>query len=136
MGVSSRPGFFVIFRLRLLWPVLALGAVIAVACGAPNVALGLALGGGLFTLNAWFIYEAGRSLLSHRRRRTGGLIAGLGSVGRLAFLGVGLASVSLLGQTALFAAMSGLFLGQVLVHLGNLHLQEVKRECRSTWARS
>ncbi len=125
MGGTSRIGFVEIFRLRAFWGAIAVGAGLLAGFGRWGPACGLAIGGALFTLNSFFIYEAGRSLLSRGNRARGGFIAGIAPLGRFAFLGVGLAGTAALGQEALFSAMGGVMLGQVLIHLGHLRRGKV-----------
>ncbi len=120
MRGTPRIGFVEIFRLRAFWGAIGVGAGLLAAFGEGSSACGLAIGGALFTLNSFFIYEAGRSLISGKNRARGGFIAGIAPLGRFAFLGIGLAGTAALGQGALFSAMGGVMFGQVLIHLGHL----------------
>jgi len=131
MGGTSRIGFIEIFRLRVFWGATVVGAGLLAGFGEWSPACGLAIGGALFTLNSFFIYEAGRSLISAGDRARGGFIAGVAPLGRFAFLGIGLAGTAALGQGALFSAMGGVMLGQALLHLGHLKRGKVT-ECPDT----
>ena len=125
MKQASRIGFVDIFRLRVVWPVIAIGAGGLAATGHWDMAIGAVIGGALFTLNSFFIYETGKSLLAGDSRARSGFIAAFAPLGRLTFLGIVLAGVSIIGRTTLFAAMGGMLLGQVLIHLGYWRRKEV-----------
>ncbi len=125
MKQVSRIGFVDIFRLRIVWPVIVVGAGSLAATGHWDMAVGTLIGGGLFTLNSFFIYETGKSLLAGDSRTRSGFIAAFAPLGRLAFLGIAFAGISTIGQMMLFAAMGGMLLGQVLIHMGYLWRKEV-----------
>jgi len=92
-------------------------AIVLLVIGQPMAAAGVAIGFGLFLLNAVFLWEAGRSLLSSGRARGGGMLAGLSSSVRLLLLAVCLAGVFIgLGRAAGLGACGGLFLSQVNLH--------------------
>jgi len=99
-------------------------AIVLLAVGQPTAAAGVAIGYGLFVLNAVFLWEAGRSLMSSARARGGGVLAGLSSSVRLLLLGVCLAGVFIgLGRAAGLGACGGLFLSQVNLHRPRLPLR-------------
>ncbi len=131
MKQAFRIGFADIFRLRIVWPMIIIGAGSFAAAGRWDLASGVLIGGLLFTLNSFFIYETGKSLLAGDNRRRTGLIAAFAPLWRLMFLGTAFAGVSAVGHSTLFAAMGGMLLGQVAIHLGYLRHKEVA-DCPET----
>jgi hypothetical protein len=123
--------FMRLFRLRSTLVLCGVAAEVLAGLGLATAALGVLIGCALFTLNCFFLYEAGHSLIKASSKGRGGASAALSSLGRFLFLAVALALVTRMGQCALFAACGGVFVGQVNLHLGYLWQRRIAR-CSST----
>jgi len=123
--------FVRLFHLRSTLGLCGVAAGVLAGLGLVAAALGVLIGCALFTLNSFFLYEAGHSLIKASSKGRGGVIAALSSLGRFLFLAVALALVTRMGQCALFAACGGIFVGQVNLHLGYLRQRRIAR-CSST----
>jgi len=123
--------FMRLFRLCSTLGLCGVAAGVLAGLGLVAAALGVLIGCALFTLNCFFLYEAGHSLIKASSKGKGGVIAVLSSLGRFLFLAVALALVTGMGHSALFAACGGIFVGQVNLHLGHLRQRSAAR-CSST----
>lgn len=123
--------FVRLFHLRSTLGFCGVAAGVLAWFGLVAAALGVLIGCALFTLNSFFLYEAGHSLIKASSKGRGGVIAALSSLGRILFLAVALALVTRMGQCALFAACGGIFVGQVNLHLGYIRQRSAAR-CSST----
>lgn len=133
MRILLASEFVKLFRLGGLVVLGLIGAIVLIAIGLPRAAAGLIFGLGLFMLNTFFLYEAGRTLIKRDSKKIGGAIAGLSSVGRILFLAMALTFVSRMGRAALLAACGGLFLGQVYLHLSHV-IKENAGRCSNPYS--
>ncbi|MEA1871705.1 MAG: hypothetical protein U9N00_05895 [Candidatus Bipolaricaulota bacterium] len=85
----------------------------------------------LFVLNAFFLYEGGRSLLGAGYSKKGRAIAALSSLGRILFLMVALVFVARMGKQVLLFAGGGLLLGQLNLYLAHI-LQRRGTRCSNS----
>jgi len=115
------------FHLRSTLGLCGVAAGVLAGLGLVAAALGVLIGCALFTLNSFFLYAAGHSLIEANSKGRGGVIAALSSLGRFLFLAVALALVTRMGQCALFAACGGIFAGQVNLHLGHIMRRKTAR---------
>ncbi|MCD5415532.1 hypothetical protein LR032_00230 [Candidatus Bipolaricaulota bacterium] len=84
---------------------------------------GTLIGYGLFALNAFFLYESGRSLINVNSSAKGRVIASLASLSRILFLGIALGLTAQLGTATLLFACGGLLLGQLNLQLSCLFVK-------------
>jgi hypothetical protein len=118
--------FVALFRLCIGFPV-CLGAVIVLALlRRADLAIGLATGLGLFTLNAFLLFRAGRAVLRAASGRAATL-AGLASAGRIMILAGALVFVARLGTPAFLASAGGLLFCQGAMHLGHMRSKGATR---------
>ena len=110
----------ILFRLRSTLLLCSATAFLCAFFGLEAAPIGMGIGYGLFVLNAFFLYKAGRSLLGVGRSKKGRTIAALSSLGRILFLMVALAFVARMGTQVLLFAGGGLLLGQLNLHLAHI----------------
>jgi|LZCG01.1.fsa_nt_gb hypothetical protein len=120
-----------LFRLPSALLLCSATAFLSALLGLTEAPVGMGIGYSLFVLNAFFLYEGGRSLLSTDSSGKGRMIAILASLGRMAFLAVALAFVARMGTQVLLFACGGLLLGQVNLHLSHLFKRRAAR-CSNT----
>ena len=109
-----------LFRLRSTLLLCSATAFFCALFGLGAAPIGMGIGYALFVLNAFFLYEGGRSLLSAGSGFKGRAIAALSSLGRTLFLMVALAFVARMGTQVLLFAGGGLLLGQLNLHLAHI----------------
>ena len=109
-----------LFRLRSTLLLCSATAFLCALFGLEAAPVGMGIGYALFVLNAFFLYEGGRSLLGAGHSKKGRAIAALSSLGRILFLMVALLFVARMGTQILLFAGGGLLLGQLNLHLANI----------------
>ena len=109
-----------LFRLRSTLLLCSATAFLCMLFGLEVAPIGMGIGYALFALNAFFLYEGGRSLLGAGHSKKGRAIAALSSLGRILFLMVALVFVARMGTQVLLFAGGGLLLGQLNLHLAHI----------------
>jgi hypothetical protein len=120
-----------LFRLRGTILLCSMTAFLCALFGLEAAPIGMGIGYVLFVLNAFFLYEGGRSLLSAGSGSKGRVIAALSSLGRILFLMVALVFVARMGTQVLLFAGGGLLLGQLNLHLAHI-LRRGGTRCSNT----
>jgi len=129
MNRGTEVGFVSLFRLPSFLLVTSIAGIVLGSLGMGMATIGLLIGVFLYVANLFFLYEAGKSLLSAGSRRNGKMVATLGSIGRMIFLAVALAFVLRIGLVTFIAACGGLLAGQVNLHLVLLIEGRITRRC-------
>jgi hypothetical protein len=120
-----------LFHLRSTLLLCSATAFLCTLCGLETALIGMGIGYALFVLNAFFLYEGGRSLLGAGHSRKGRAIAALSSLGRILFLMVALVFVARMGTQVLLFAGGGLLLGQLNLHLAHI-LRRRSTQCSNS----
>ena len=129
MNRGTEVGFISLFRLPSLLLVASVAGIVLGSLGLGMAAIGLLIGVFLYVVNLFFLYEGGKSLLGAASRRSGRMVATLGSIGRMLFLAVALAFVLRIGFVTFIAACGGLLAGQVNLQLVLLIEGRIGRRC-------
>jgi len=129
MSEETEVGFVSLFRLPSFLLVTSIAGIVLGSLGMGRAAIGLLIGVFLYVANLFFLYEAGKSLLSASSRRNGRMTATMASIGRMLFLAVSLVFVLRIGLVAFIAACGGLLAGQVNLQLVLLIEGRIRRRC-------
>lgn len=129
MNTGKQVGFISLFRLPSFLLVTSVAGIVLGSLGMGRAAIGLLIGVFLYVANLFFLYEAGKSLLSASSRRNGRMSATMASIGRMLFLVVSLAFVFRIGLVAFISACGGLLAGQVNLQLVLLIEGRIRRRC-------
>jgi uncharacterized protein YybS (DUF2232 family) len=120
-----------LFHLRSTFLLCGIAVVLLAGFGMGAASIGPLIGWGLFTLNAFFLYETGFSVIQTRTKIRSEAIVLLSTVGRLFFLLVVLVFVNQMGLPALLAVCGGLMFGQMNLHW-TAGRRRRERPCSST----
>jgi len=115
MSEETEVGFVSLFRLPSFLLVTSIAGIVLGSLG--------------IVANLFFLYEAGKSLLSASSRRNGRMTATMASIGRMLFLAVSLVFVLRIGLVAFISACGGLLAGQVNLQLVLLIEGRIRRRC-------
>lgn len=129
MNTGKQVDFVSLFRLPSFLLVTSVAGIVLGSLGMGRAAIGLLIGVFLYVANLFFLYEAGKSLLSASSRRNGRMSATMASIGRMLFLVVSLAFVFRIGLVAFISACGGLLAGQVNLQLVLLIEGRIRRRC-------
>ncbi|MEA3239285.1 MAG: hypothetical protein U9Q94_05845 [Candidatus Bipolaricaulota bacterium] len=129
MNTGKQVDFVSLFRLPSFLLVTSVAGIVLDSLGMGRAAIGLLIGVFLYVANLFFLYEAGKSLLSASSRRNGRMSATMASIGRMLFLVVSLAFVFRIGLVAFISACGGLLAGQVNLQLVLLIEGRIRRRC-------
>lgn len=129
MNKEKKLDFISLFRLPSYLLVTSVAGIVLGALGFGMAAVGLLIGVALYVTNLLFLYEGGKSLLAAASRRSGRMVATLGSIGRMLFLAVALTFVLRIGFISFIAACGGLLAGQVNLQLMLLIEGRIGRRC-------
>jgi len=129
MSEETEVGFVSLFRLPSFLLVTSIAGIVLGSLGMGRAAIGLLIGVFLYVANLFFLYEAGKSLLSASSRRNGRMTATMASIGRMLFLAVSLVFVLRIGLVAFISACGGLLAGQVNLQLVLLIEGRIRRRC-------
>ncbi len=114
-----------LFRLRRALLLCCGTILVAAFFDMGRAPFGTLIGYGLFVLNAFFLYESGRSLLGANpsAKWRWRVIAALSSFGRILFLAIALGLTAQLGTSTLLFTCGGLLLGQLNLRLSYLFVK-------------